>query len=360
MRWVVYGLCSHALLAALATAQEPADASQAQPDVSLHMPLGLALDSQGVIYVSERSGHRISSFDPQTGAVAIVAGTGVAGCSPDGTAAAKAQLRSPDSLAVDAAGNVLFADRGNGLIRRIDAKTGELTTVAGSRESRNVEDGIALECALSGPYSVALTSSDDVLFTDTDRHQVRLVDLKQGELRTLAGTGERGFSGDGGLATEACLSRPHVAIEMRSGDVIIGDSFNGRIRRIDAATGVVTTIAGNGVVGCAPDGCPALAAPFGFFGGFVEAENGDLLFTEWVNGRVLRLEMATQTIRVVAGTEDEAASTRDGQPPLATRFGALAGIGIDRRGRLLVVAADAGLVRRIDLEAETVETILGR
>ena len=199
----------------------------------------------------------------------------------------------------------------------------------------------------------------ELTFTDTDSHRIRRIDLATGRIETLAGSGEGGFSGDGGPALEAAFSRPHVALRAHNGDLIIGDSFNQRIRRVDQRTGIIRTIAGNGEQGVSADGTPALEAPLAYFGQIHELPDGDLIFTEWANGRVLRLDTSAYRVFVLAGTTDPAAPEEDGHPPLATRLGSLAGMEIDERGRILVMAAESGLLRRIDLEAGTVETIAG-
>jgi hypothetical protein len=166
-----------------------------------------------------------------------------------------------------------------------------------------------------GPFFLESASRDTLLFTDTDANLVRQVDLRSGRVSTLAGTGERGFSGDGGPAYSARLTRPHIAFRARNGDLIIGDSFNQRIRRVDHTTGVIRTIAGNGTEDFVADGTPALQAPFKYFGAMIELENGDLVFDEWAGHMLLRLDQREQRIRVLAGTQDSTATDAEGSDP---------------------------------------------
>lgn len=329
-------------------------------DVRLAFPLGLRIGPDGALYVSERRGHRVRRIDLDAGTITTVAGTGEPGFSGDGGPAPEAQLRCPDSIDLDDQGNLYIADRCNNRIRRVDAATGIITTVVGNGERGPSADGPALDISLMGPYYVRWVSAEELLFTDTDSHRVRRLDLGTGRVVTLAGSGESGFAGDGGPALEARLTRPHVALRARNGDLIIGDSFNQRIRRVSRTTGEIRTIAGRGERGTAEDGTPALEAPFEYFGDMVELDDGNLLFTEWVSGRLLLLAVDEGTIRVLAGTTDPAAPEEDGFDPRNTRFGSLAGLARDDSGRVLVVDADAGVVRRIDLEARRVETVVGR
>ena len=347
------------LAAAAGSGPGPLEQGRAR-EVELAFPLGLALGPDGSLYVSERQGHRVRRVDLAAGTITTVAGTGDPGFSGDGGPAGEARLRCPDSIDLDEEGNLYIADRCNERIRRVDARTGIITTVVGNGERGPSADGPALEISLMGPYYVRSGSSGELVFTDTDSHRVRRLELRTGRVTTLAGSGEGGFAGDGGPALEASLARPHVALRADNGDLIIGDSFNQRIRRVSLSSGIIRTIAGRGERGSAEDGTPALKAPFEYFGDIVELDGGDLMFTEWVSGRLLLLDRENGSIRVLAGTTDPAALEHDGLDPRATRFGSLAGLAVDANGRVLVAAAEAGVVRRIDLRAGRVETVIGR
>ncbi len=329
-------------------------------DVTLGVPLGLALARDGSFYVSEREGHRVRRFDLSTGRVTSVAGTGVAGDSGDGGPATDAALRAPDSIATDDDGVLYIADRGNERIRRVDPDTGIITTIAGTGE-RGVswDDEPATQSTLCGPYYVRAASDGYLYFTDTDSHRCRRIELASGAIETFAGSGERGDFGDGSHALDASFARPHVVLPRRGGGFLVGDSYNNRIRAIERESGIVSTLAGVGDVGVAFDGQPLAEAPFGFFGEIHELANGDVIFTEYVNARVLRLDLAAGVVRVLAGTTDPEAPRGDGHAPLETNLGRLAGFVVDSAGRFVVVDALGGCVRRIDLEANTVETVIG-
>jgi len=326
---------------------------------SLKFPLGLATGPDRALYVSEREGHRVVRIDPTSGGMRVVAGTGIPGFSGDGGPATSAQLRCPDSIDFDDAGNLYIADRCNERLRVVEAGTGIIRTIAGNGARGQSPDGPALSLSLMGPFFLESASRDTLLFTDTDANLVRQVDLRSGRVSTLAGTGERGFSGDGGPAYSARLTRPHIAFRARNGDLIIGDSFNQRIRRVDHTTGVIRTIAGNGTEGFVADGTPAPEAPFKYFGAMIELENGDLVFDEWAGHMLLRLDQREQRIRVLAGTQDSTATDAEGSDPVKTRFGLLGGMVRDSQGRYYVVEPEPGRVTRIDLEKRRVETVVG-
>lgn len=328
--------------------------------VDLQFPLGLALLPGEALYVSERRGHRVLRLDLESGVVSVAAGTGTRGFSGDGGPAPEAELACPDAIDLDSRGNLFIADRCNERIRKVDARSGIIETIAGTGSRGTAPDGAGLEMPFMGIYYVEVEGDSVVLFTETDAHRIRVLELATGMVRTVAGSGVGGFGGDGGPALEADLARPHVALYARNGDLIIGDSFNQRIRRVDARNGIVRTIAGNGEQGVAEDGALALESPSAFFGSIHELDDGDLVFTEWINGRLVRLDVDDGTLHVLAGNTSNPSRWRDGFAPRSTFFGPLADFAIDADGRYFVVAAESGAVRVIDFEAGEVTTVLGR
>ena len=218
---------------------------------------GVAVDSAGNLYIADTRNRRIRKID-STGTITTIAGTGEVGFSGDGGPAAVARLTFPYGVAVDSAGNLYIADTGNQRIRKVDS-TGTITTIAGTGEvGFSGDGGPAVEAELRNPYGVAVDSAGNVYIADSSNHRIRKVD-STGTITTIAGTGEVGFSGDGGPAVEAELRSPRGVAVDSAGNVYIADVSDRRIRKVDS-TGTITTIAGTGEVGFSGDGGPAVEA----------------------------------------------------------------------------------------------------
>jgi hypothetical protein len=221
----------------------------------LDSPAGVAVDASGNIYIADTHNNVIREVLASTGKIATIAGTGVAGFSGDGTAAT-ALLNYPTAVAVDSNHNIYIADTNNHRIREITGTT--INTVAGEGEQFYLGDGVrATGAGLDSPSGVAVDAAFNIYIGDTHNQRVRMVTHSTGEISTLAGTGEKGFTGDG-LAASAALARPRGVAVDTTGDVYFADSDNQRIRTI--SSGEVTTIAGSGAEGFGGDGSIASGA----------------------------------------------------------------------------------------------------
>src|SRR3990172_6581067 len=195
------------------------------------------------------------------GDISTIAGTGTAGFSGDGLAAVGAQLSYPLGVAVDGVGNVFIADTSNHRVRRVDAGTGLISTIAGTGVGGFSGDGAAATSAqLYYPYGVAVDGDGNVFIAEYSNRRVRRVDVGTGFIDTFAGTGTAGFSGDGAAATSAQLSGPSGVAVDGAGNVFIADTNNHRVRRVDAVTGFIDTFAGTGTPGFSGDGGAATSA----------------------------------------------------------------------------------------------------
>ncbi len=202
---------------------------------SLNEPAALALDSKGSLYIADQSNNRIRKIELKTGLITTVAGTGEAAYSGDGQPAIEACLAGPSGLAIDPDGHLYIADTFNGRIRRVDAETGLITTVAGDGGEYRYQ-GLANEfsTSLSRPYGIAVNSEGHLLITDSDSHLIRKWDRRKKIITNLVGTGVAQFGGDGGAGEEASLNYPFGVAVDQQGNLYIADTFNHRIRLLAA------------------------------------------------------------------------------------------------------------------------------
>ena len=317
----------------------------------LAYPTGVAVDTSGNVYVADRGNHRVRKVDA-AGGITTVAGTGELGFSGDGGQAAGAQLAYPAGVAVDASGNVYVADRGNHRVRKVDA-AGGITTVAGTGElGFSGDGGQAAGAQLAYPTGVAVDASGNVYVADRGNHRVRKVDAAGG-ITTVAGTGELGFSGDGGQAAGAQLAYPTGVAVDASGNVYVADRGNHRVRKIDAAGGI-TTVAGMGQLGDGGDSGEDMQAPLNEISSVAVDGTGNVYVA--ARNQVRRVDW-TGSISTFAGTGVQGFSG-DGGPAMAAQFHDVAGMAVDGVGNVFVADRENRRIRRIDAEG-TVTTYAG-
>lgn len=346
------------LALSIAVTVTPVAPSSAQsPESLLAFPSGLALEPGGdAVLVADRRTNYILRVDLSTGVTTVVAGTGVGGFTGDGGPATEAQLRHPEWLAFDSRGNLVIADRGNHRLRRLDATTGTISTIAGTGvNQRSGDGGPAAMASLTNPFGVLLDDDDNILVFDTESHTVRRIDATSGVITTVVGTGEQGFSGDGGPGNRATMYRPHNGVFDPRGRLVFGDSFNQRIRRWDPGTGLIETIAGNGAEGPPEVGAAAVESPFRYFGGLAIEPDGSIVVTS-LDQRIVRLDHETGLIELIAGTGDEGFGG-DGGPAIAATLRTPYGIVLTPAGDLIVADAGNGRIRKIDGRTGIITTV---
>jgi PKD repeat protein len=292
-------------IAGTGTAGYSGDGGQAT-SAQLNSPRDVAVDSQGNVYIADYFNQRVRKVSG--GIITTIAGTGTAGYSGDGGQATSAQLNYPHSMAVDGQGNVYIADESNQRVRKVSG--GVITTVAGTGTAGFSGDGgQATSAQLNFPEGVAVDGQGNLYIADSSNERIRKV--SGGVITTVAGTGTAGFSGDGGQATSAQLSRPfHVTVDGQ-GNLFIGDLDNARVRKVSG--GVITTISGTGTAGFSGDGGPALSAQLNLPDGVAVDPQGNLFIADSGNHRVREVENKLPIASIDA-------SPSSGQVPLTVSF----------------------------------------
>lgn len=325
-------------------------------------PAATAIDADGSIYVSDQAGHKVRRVDPVSGLLGTVAGTGDSGSSGDGGPATRAALNEPTGLVLDGARRILYlADRGNHRVRAVDLQTGLVRTVAGTGgEGFSGDGGPATSARLSRPHGVSLDGEGNLLIADFGNGVVRRVSRVSGVISTLAGNGQPGFSGDGGPATLASMSGVYACVLDAAGNLYAADFRNNRIRRVEASTGKITTFAGDGRAEFAGDGGPATGASLNHPAGLAIGKNGDLFVADSWNHRVRRMNLTTSAISTYAGPPAAGTATNgDGGPALNAFLHAPMGVALESSGTLVFSEHEEHRLRRLKSDG-TIETIAGR
>ena len=271
----------------------PATAAQ------LDSPQGLAL-TPTALYIADTHNHRIRKLDLATNLLTTIAGS-TPGFSGDSGPATAAQLNLPTALTLDASQNLYIADTYNHRIRRIDATTGLITTIAGNgTQGYSGDHSLAIAASIDSPTGLALDASQNIYIADTHNHRIRRIDATTSIITTLAGTGTPSFSGDNAASTAATLALPTGLTLDTSGNLFFADTANHRLRRIDATTGTITTAVGNGTQAFAGDTLPATTASLDSPRAATLSPAGLLTLSDTANQRV-RQRAADSTINTIAG-----------------------------------------------------------
>jgi sugar lactone lactonase YvrE len=349
------------------------------------------------------------NIETRLGTIRSVAGNGTPGFSGDGDSALAASLNEPKNLCLDGHGNLLIADSENHVIRKVDRVSGTIQTVAGgfamaSVQGRGAEQatvsaddpfsegtvtadkafaqqadlsgtvryvvngigvakrfagdgGPALKALLNFPTAIAVDQDGHLYIADTMNHRVRRVDANTGLISTLAGVGQPRFSGDGGPSVKAGLNEP-AALAVHGTRVYIADQSNNRVRMIDVATEIITTVAGTGLAGYNGDGMPAAEASLAGPSGLAVGADGTLYIADTFNGRIRGVDPRNGMISTVAGDGGDYRY----QGPTETTSGSLSrpsGISLDLDGNLVITDSDNHLVRRWERATGRIDRIAG-
>lgn len=306
-------------------------------------PYGAATDSTGAMYFPDMGNNRVRRVSP-SGTITTVAGTGEPGYSGDGGAAISAQLDGPEAVVVDDFGNLLIADRNNYRVRKVDPN-GTISTVAGTGadpDGSAAGDGGPAIASPMEPQGLALDSSGRLYISDTSNNRVRRVDAA-GIITTVAGDGDSTpFRGDGGPAVLATLNIPMAITIDAQDNLYIADMYNHRVRRVTPG-GTITTVAGSGASGpyaggYGGDGGAATSARLSSPNGLDVDAAGTLFIADTANHRVRRVDALTGTISTLAGTGAFNGPTGDGGPATAAVVGSPRAITVGAAGAVIVAA----------------------
>jgi sugar lactone lactonase YvrE len=330
----------------------------------LNDPGYVFVDSANNLYVVEYWNHDVRKVSLATRTITLFAGNGTAGYSGDQGKATAAELHNPGAGAADSEGNVYIVDTGNNVIRKVAASTGDITTVAGTGKSGYAGDGKAATLAeLNSPSGVAVDSAGNLYIADTGNSLVREVSAKTGEISTVVGVpGEWGWAGDGGLATAAKILYPLAVMVDTSGNLYVSDSGNSAVRRVDAKTGKISTVAGDCSTsagsctsGYSGDGGPAVAAKLDYPHELALDKAGNLYIADTFNNLVRQVNAKTGVITTAAGNGKGTAATTwdsggyggDGGPAILAILDNPTGVAIDASGDLYIGDDQNNLVREV-------------
>ena len=288
-----------------------------------------------------------------------IAGTGTAGFSGDGGPGTKAEINNPYGLVIGPDGTLYFCEIGNHRVRRLDLKSNLISTVAGSGQKGYAGDGgPALKAAMNEPYEVRFDSRGNMFFAEMQNHVVRRVDASTHVITTVAGTGAAGFSGDGGPAAKAQLRQPHSIAFDPQGRLLICDIGNHRIRRVDLDSGIIETWAGTGERKPTPDGAPIAGTPLNGPRAITVDPAGNFYLVLREGNAVYRMDPKAGKIFHLAGT-GETGYDGDGGPARLARLSGPKGVAWAPDGSLYLADTESHTIRRIDLKSGIITTVIG-
>lgn len=287
-----------------------------------------------------------------------LAGTGKAGFQGDGGLAIQAELNNPFGVIRGPDGCIWFCEYSGNMVRRID-KNGILTTIVGSGEKGYSGDGGSpRQASLNLPHEIRFGPDGKLYIVDMGNHVIRRADLGAHRIETIAGTGRPGYAGDGGPATQATLKQPHSIQFGPDGKLYICDIGNHAIRVIDLDTGLISTFAGGKPPGPTIDGSQLMDATFNGPRSMDFDKHGNMWLATREGNQVFRIDMTTRKVHHVAGT-GEKGFTGHGGSPKGARLSGPKGIAIDSHGHVWLADTESHSVRRISADERTIELIAG-
>jgi sugar lactone lactonase YvrE len=323
----------------------------AATSASIFLPMGEVVDAAGNLYLSDSNNNRIRRVDAATGLISTVAGIGLPGFNGDNGTATTAMISNPSAVVLDGAGNLYFADSGNHAIRMVNLNTGIIVTVAGTggQQGYSGDLGPATAARLNLPYGLALDAAQNLYIADTGNNAIRKVDLLTGIITTVAGNGTAGYAGDAGAATSAILNSPWGITIAGNGSLYIADLTNNRIRRIDTS-GTISTVAGTGSQGFSGDDGSALTATLNSPAAVAVDPAGNVYIADAGNNRIRKVSASIGIIQTIAGTASESMGGDGGNSDAATFYGPYS-LFLDGPGNLYIGDMFHNRIRKISSNA---------
>ncbi len=295
--------------------------------------------------------------------VRTVAGTGAPGFEPGEVDALRSPIANPYGIVPGPDAALYFCEVDTGYIRRLDLRTGRLSTIAGDGRNGYAGDGgPALLASFTAPHEIRFDRNGHLFVVERDAHVVRRIDAKTSLVSTVAGTGVAGYSGDEGPAVSAQLRQPHSIAFDDSGNLLICDIGNSRVRRVDMTTGTIATIAGTGERGAAPGeaayNAPIAGTPLQGPRSIDADDRGNTYLVLREGNAVLAIDTKARRLRRIAGT-GQTGFTGDAGLALAATFSGPKGIACAPDGSLAIVDTENHAVRRVDLSTGVITTLVG-
>jgi streptogramin lyase len=290
--------------------------------------------------------------------IRTVVGTGQRGYSGDGGPASHAQVNNPYGIAIGPDDALYICDTDNHAVRRV-SRDGTISTVAGNGKRGYSGDGQkATAASLNEPYEVRVDRQGSLYIVERMNHVVRLVDSRTGLIRTVAGNGRAGFSGDGGPAVSASLHEPHSIQLDGKGNLYICDIRNHRIRRVNLKTGIITTFAGTGERAPTPDGAKIAGTPLNGPRAMDFDKKGNLWLALREGNAVYKLDLKHGRLHHVAGTGAQGFTGNGGPARFATLSGPK-GLSVGPNGNVYLTDTESHSIRMIDIHKQTLELVAG-
>jgi len=314
-------------------------------EAQLNFPTGIARGPDGGLYICDTLNHRIRKVS-RDGKINTIAGTGDPGWSGDGGPAMAAKLNEPYEVRFDGAGNIFWVERLSHSVRKCDAKTGIITTIAGTGTAGFSGDGgPATRAQLNEPHSIGFEKTGNLYICDVKNHRIRKVDMKTGTISTFAGTGEKKPTPEGTTAASAPLNGPRALDFDASGNLWVALREGNAVYRIDGRSGTVHHVAGTGKKGFSGNGGPAKDAELSGPKGLAVGPNGKVYLADTESHSIRMIDPTNGKIELMAGTGGRG----DGQArdPLACQLARPHGVFVDKDGAIFIGDSDANRVRLI-------------